>query len=117
VSSDVPSFVRDVRTHQVKKRILPSRHPPGTDVRIAAQGCVTRVHTSGDRPPFFLTIWRDHHGAHVALGEREVEIMRVPLWANSLKQAAANRAWMDKAAERGAADLEFSAVAATIGGR
>jgi 3-hydroxyisobutyrate dehydrogenase-like beta-hydroxyacid dehydrogenase len=34
-----------------------------------------------------------------------------------LKQAQANRAWMDEAAERGAADLDFSAVVATIGGR
>jgi 3-hydroxyisobutyrate dehydrogenase-like beta-hydroxyacid dehydrogenase len=33
-----------------------------------------------------------------------------------LKQARANRAWMDEAAERGAADLDFSAVVATIGG-
>jgi 3-hydroxyisobutyrate dehydrogenase-like beta-hydroxyacid dehydrogenase len=31
-----------------------------------------------------------------------------------LKQARANRAWLDKAAERGAADLDFSAVVATI---
>jgi 3-hydroxyisobutyrate dehydrogenase-like beta-hydroxyacid dehydrogenase len=31
-----------------------------------------------------------------------------------LKQAEANRAWMDEAAERGAADLDFSAVVATI---
>jgi 3-hydroxyisobutyrate dehydrogenase-like beta-hydroxyacid dehydrogenase len=34
-----------------------------------------------------------------------------------LKQAQANRAWMDEAAERGAADLDFSAVVVTIGGR
>ena len=34
-----------------------------------------------------------------------------------LKQAQANRDWMDEAAERGAADLDFSAVVATIGGR
>ena len=34
-----------------------------------------------------------------------------------LKQAQANRAWMDEAAERGAADLDFSAVVATIGDR
>jgi 3-hydroxyisobutyrate dehydrogenase-like beta-hydroxyacid dehydrogenase len=33
-----------------------------------------------------------------------------------LKQARANRAWLDEAAERGAADLDFSAVVATIGG-
>jgi 3-hydroxyisobutyrate dehydrogenase-like beta-hydroxyacid dehydrogenase len=33
-----------------------------------------------------------------------------------LKQARANRAWMDEAAERGAADLDFSAVVATING-
>jgi 3-hydroxyisobutyrate dehydrogenase-like beta-hydroxyacid dehydrogenase len=33
-----------------------------------------------------------------------------------LKQAKANRAWLDEAAERGAADLDFSAVVATIGG-
>ena len=33
-----------------------------------------------------------------------------------LKQALANRAWFDEAAERGAADLDFSAVVATIGG-
>lgn len=32
-----------------------------------------------------------------------------------LKQAHANRAWFDEAAERGAADLDFSAVVATIG--
>jgi 3-hydroxyisobutyrate dehydrogenase len=32
-----------------------------------------------------------------------------------LKQARANRAWFDEAAERGAADLDFSAVVATIG--
>jgi 3-hydroxyisobutyrate dehydrogenase-like beta-hydroxyacid dehydrogenase len=31
-----------------------------------------------------------------------------------LKQARANRAWLDEAAERGAADLDFSAVVATI---
>jgi 3-hydroxyisobutyrate dehydrogenase len=31
-----------------------------------------------------------------------------------LKQAEANRAWLDEAAERGAADLDFSAVVATI---
>jgi len=31
-----------------------------------------------------------------------------------LKQARANRAWFDEAAERGAADLDFSAVVATI---
>ena len=31
-----------------------------------------------------------------------------------LKQARANRAWLDKAAEHGAADLDFSAVVATI---
>ena len=30
-----------------------------------------------------------------------------------LKQAKANRAWLDEAAERGAADLDFSAVVAT----
>jgi 3-hydroxyisobutyrate dehydrogenase-like beta-hydroxyacid dehydrogenase len=34
-----------------------------------------------------------------------------------LKQARANRVWLDEAAERGAADLDFSAVVATIGGR
>ena len=34
-----------------------------------------------------------------------------------LKQAQANRAWLDEAAEHGAADLDFSAVVATIGGR
>jgi 3-hydroxyisobutyrate dehydrogenase-like beta-hydroxyacid dehydrogenase len=34
-----------------------------------------------------------------------------------LKQAQANRDWMDEAAERGAADLDFSAVVATIAGR
>jgi 3-hydroxyisobutyrate dehydrogenase-like beta-hydroxyacid dehydrogenase len=34
-----------------------------------------------------------------------------------LKQARANRAWLDEAAERGAADLDFSAVVATITGR
>jgi 3-hydroxyisobutyrate dehydrogenase-like beta-hydroxyacid dehydrogenase len=33
-----------------------------------------------------------------------------------LKQARANRAWMDEAAERGAGDLDFSAVVSTIGG-
>ena len=33
-----------------------------------------------------------------------------------LKQALANRAWLDEAAERGAADLDFSAVVATIVG-
>lgn len=33
-----------------------------------------------------------------------------------LKQARANRAWLDEAAERGAADLDFSAVVATIVG-
>ncbi len=33
-----------------------------------------------------------------------------------LKQARANRAWLDDAAERGAADLDFSAVVATISG-
>ena len=33
-----------------------------------------------------------------------------------LKQARANRAWLDEAAERGAADLDFSAVVATITG-
>jgi 3-hydroxyisobutyrate dehydrogenase-like beta-hydroxyacid dehydrogenase len=33
-----------------------------------------------------------------------------------LKQARANRAWLDEAAEHGAADLDFSAVVATIGG-
>jgi 3-hydroxyisobutyrate dehydrogenase len=32
-----------------------------------------------------------------------------------LKQARVNRAWFDEAAERGAADLDFSAVVATIG--
>ena len=32
-----------------------------------------------------------------------------------LKQARANRAWLEEAAERGAADLDFSAVVATIG--
>jgi 3-hydroxyisobutyrate dehydrogenase-like beta-hydroxyacid dehydrogenase len=32
-----------------------------------------------------------------------------------LKQARANRAWLDEAAARGAADLDFSAVVATIG--
>ena len=32
-----------------------------------------------------------------------------------LKQARANRAWFDEAAEHGAADLDFSAVVATIG--
>ena len=31
-----------------------------------------------------------------------------------LKQARANRAWLDEAAEHGAADLDFSAVVATI---
>jgi len=31
-----------------------------------------------------------------------------------LKQASANRAWLDEAAEHGAADLDFSAVVATI---
>jgi 3-hydroxyisobutyrate dehydrogenase-like beta-hydroxyacid dehydrogenase len=34
-----------------------------------------------------------------------------------LKQARANRAWFDEAAERGAADLDFSAVVATIRGK
>jgi len=34
-----------------------------------------------------------------------------------LKQARANRAWLDEAAEYGAADLDFSAVVATIGGK
>jgi 3-hydroxyisobutyrate dehydrogenase len=34
-----------------------------------------------------------------------------------LKQARANRAWLDEAAERGAADLDFSAVVATIVGK
>jgi 3-hydroxyisobutyrate dehydrogenase-like beta-hydroxyacid dehydrogenase len=34
-----------------------------------------------------------------------------------LKQARANRAWLDEAAERGAADLDFSAVVATIAER
>ncbi len=34
-----------------------------------------------------------------------------------LKQAQANRAWLNEAAEHGAADLDFSAVVATIGGR
>jgi 3-hydroxyisobutyrate dehydrogenase-like beta-hydroxyacid dehydrogenase len=34
-----------------------------------------------------------------------------------LKQARANRAWLDEAAERGAADLDFSAVVATIAGQ
>ena len=34
-----------------------------------------------------------------------------------LKQARANRAWLDEAAERGAADLDFSAVVATIRGQ
>jgi len=33
-----------------------------------------------------------------------------------LRQARANRAWLDEAAEHGAADLDFSAVVATIGG-
>jgi 3-hydroxyisobutyrate dehydrogenase-like beta-hydroxyacid dehydrogenase len=33
-----------------------------------------------------------------------------------LKQARANRAWLDEAAERGAADLDFSAVVTTIKG-
>jgi 3-hydroxyisobutyrate dehydrogenase-like beta-hydroxyacid dehydrogenase len=33
-----------------------------------------------------------------------------------LKQARANRAWLDEAAEQGAADLDFSAVVATISG-
>lgn len=33
-----------------------------------------------------------------------------------LKQARANRAWLDEAAESGAADLDFSAVVTTIGG-
>ena len=34
-----------------------------------------------------------------------------------LKQARANRAWLDEAAEHGAADLDFSAVVLTIGER
>jgi 3-hydroxyisobutyrate dehydrogenase-like beta-hydroxyacid dehydrogenase len=34
-----------------------------------------------------------------------------------LKQAKANRAWLDEAAEHGAADLDFSAVVATIAGQ
>jgi 3-hydroxyisobutyrate dehydrogenase len=34
-----------------------------------------------------------------------------------LKQAQANRAWFDEAAEKGAADLDFSAVVATIEGK
>jgi 3-hydroxyisobutyrate dehydrogenase-like beta-hydroxyacid dehydrogenase len=34
-----------------------------------------------------------------------------------LKQARVNRAWLDEAAERGAADLDFSEVVATIAGR
>jgi 3-hydroxyisobutyrate dehydrogenase-like beta-hydroxyacid dehydrogenase len=34
-----------------------------------------------------------------------------------LKQAQANRAWLDEALSRGAADLDFSAVVATIGER
>jgi 3-hydroxyisobutyrate dehydrogenase-like beta-hydroxyacid dehydrogenase len=33
-----------------------------------------------------------------------------------LKQARVNREWLDEAAQRGAADLDFSAVVATIGG-
>jgi hypothetical protein len=33
-----------------------------------------------------------------------------------LKQARANRAWLDEAAEHGAADLDFSSVVATIAG-
>src|SRR2546426_4253521 len=36
--------------------------------------------------------------------------------ARDLKQARANRAWLDEAAEHGAADLDFSAVVATIVG-
>jgi 3-hydroxyisobutyrate dehydrogenase-like beta-hydroxyacid dehydrogenase len=35
--------------------------------------------------------------------------------SRDLKQARANRAWLDEAAEHGAADLDFSAVVATIG--
>jgi 3-hydroxyisobutyrate dehydrogenase-like beta-hydroxyacid dehydrogenase len=37
--------------------------------------------------------------------------------ARDLKQARANRAWLDEAAEHGAADLDFSAVVATIVGQ
>jgi hypothetical protein len=33
-----------------------------------------------------------------------------------LRQARANRAWLDEGAERGAADLDFSAVVDTITG-
>jgi 3-hydroxyisobutyrate dehydrogenase-like beta-hydroxyacid dehydrogenase len=33
-----------------------------------------------------------------------------------LTQAAVNRAWLDEAAEQGAADLDFSAVVATVRG-
>jgi 3-hydroxyisobutyrate dehydrogenase-like beta-hydroxyacid dehydrogenase len=33
---------------------------------------------------------------------------------HDLKQARANRGWLDEAAEHGAADLDFSAVVATI---
>jgi len=36
--------------------------------------------------------------------------------ARDLKQARANRAWLDEAAAQGAADLDFSAVVATIAG-
>ena len=37
--------------------------------------------------------------------------------SRDLKQARANRAWFDEAAEQGASDLDFSAVVATIGGK
>ncbi|MEA2417656.1 MAG: hypothetical protein QOI58_4313 [Thermoanaerobaculia bacterium] len=38
-------------------------------------------------------------------------------WRRQLKQAVANRAWLDEAAEHGAADLDFSSVVATIRGQ
>jgi 3-hydroxyisobutyrate dehydrogenase-like beta-hydroxyacid dehydrogenase len=59
------------------------------------------------------------HGFKLRLAAKDLSLVMEAAAARDrhLKQAQANRAWLDEAAERGAADLDFSAVVATIGGQ
>jgi len=63
---------------------------------------------SGQFPPSFKL----RHAAKDLRLVRETAAAK----GRDLKQARANRAWLDEAAEHGAADLDFSSVVATIAG-
>ena len=64
---------------------------------------------SGQFPPSFKL--------RLAAKDLKLVVEAAAARGRDLKQAKANRAWMDEAAARGAADLDFSAVVETIGGR